>query len=212
VPTTINLNTQGLVPAIAQDARTGKVLMVANMSEESLKKTLETGQAWFYSRSRRELWHKGATSGNYLNVVEVRPDCDGDVVLLRVEPTGPACHTGNETCFFQEFDRAEWRTEQEGSAPAAIGPVLEGLAATIAQRHNEMPDGSYTTSLFQRGTERIAQKLIEEGGETALAAMAKSKERTRSEAADLLYHLLVLLEDADLTLEEVAQELADRRR
>jgi phosphoribosyl-ATP pyrophosphohydrolase/phosphoribosyl-AMP cyclohydrolase len=208
--TTIQLNDRGLVPAVVQHAKTGDLLMVAYMSEESLRRTLESGQAWFYSRSRRELWHKGETSGSYLNIVEVRPDCDGDVILLRVEPTGPVCHTGNETCFFQEFDRSDWAVK--GSETASIGGALESLAYTVTQRHRDMPEGSYTADLLRSGTERIAQKVIEEAGETALAATAGSKERTRSEAADLLYHTLVLLESVGLTLDDVAQELADRQR
>ena len=208
--TTIQLNDRGLVPAVVQHATTGDLLMVAYMNEESIKRTLESGQAWFYSRSRRELWHKGDTSGSFLNIVEVRPDCDGDVLMLRVEPTGPVCHTGEENCFFQEFDRSDWTTEDPETS--TIGGVLEGLADTIAQRHRDMPEGSYTTELFTQGTERIAQKVIEEAGETGLAATAGSKDRTRSEAADLLYHTLVLLEASGLTLNDVAQELDERRR
>ena len=211
MPTTIQVNESGLIPAVAQDAATGTLLMVAYMNEESLSRTLETGQAWFYSRSRRELWHKGATSGNFLNVVEVRPDCDGDVILLRVNPTGPACHTGNESCFFQDFDHDDWNT-QRATDPEDFGVVLRRLALTVEERHRVMPEGSYTADLFRRGTERIAQKVIEEAGETALARMAESTERTRAEAADLLYHLVVLLEDAGLTLNDVAAELAARRQ
>ncbi|MBI4236122.1 MAG: bifunctional phosphoribosyl-AMP cyclohydrolase/phosphoribosyl-ATP diphosphatase HisIE [Chloroflexi bacterium] len=208
MPTTVRLNEKGLVPAIAQDARTGQVLMLAYMDAEALRRTLETGQAWFYSRSRSELWHKGATSGHFLNVVEVRPDCDGDAILLRVEPTGPACHTGNDSCFYQEFDRAAWQAEGK----AALSSVLEELAEVVAQRRREMPAGSYTADLFRAGTERIAQKVIEEAGETALAAVAGAPERVRAEAADLLYHTLVLLEAAGVTLDDVAGELEKRRR
>ena len=210
MPTQLVLNQQALIPAIAQDARTGAVLMVAYMNHESLTRTIESGQAWFYSRSRQELWHKGATSGHFLNIVEIRPDCDGDVILLKVNPDGPACHTGSETCFYQDFDAAEW--ELEPAAQDQLGATLAELAMTVAQRRKDMPEGSYTASLFERGTERIAQKVIEEGGETALAAMAKAPDRVRAEAADLLYHLAILLEDAGVSLDEVAAELADRRR
>ncbi len=210
MPTQLVLNEKALIPAIAQDARTGAVLMVAYMNHESLTRTIESGQAWFYSRSRQELWHKGATSGHFLNIVEIRPDCDGDVILLRVNPDGPACHTGSETCFYQDFDAAEW--ELEPAAQDQLGATLAELAMTVAQRRKDMPEGSYTASLFERGTERIAQKVIEEGGETALAAMAKAPDRVRAEAADLLYHLTILLEDAGVSLDEVAAELADRRR
>ncbi len=204
------MDDKALIPAIAQDADTGAVLMVAHMNRESLTRTIESGQAWFYSRSRQELWHKGATSGSILHVVEIRPDCDGDVILLRVHADGPACHTGSETCFFQELDAADWSMEPAESA--SFGAALSELSMTVKQRRQEKPDGSYTASLFERGTERIAQKVIEEGGETALAAMAQAPERVRLEAADLLYHLTILLEDAGVSLTDVADELAARRR
>ena len=210
MPTQLTVDEKALIPAIAQDAETGDVLMVAYMNHESLTRTIETGQAWFYSRSRQELWHKGATSGHFLNVVEIRPDCDGDVILLRVNPDGPACHTGSETCFYQDFDTSDW--SMEPAEQDQLGATLTELAMTVAQRRQDKPESSYTASLFERGTERIAQKVIEEGGETALAAMAKAPDRVRAEAADLLYHLTILLEDAGVSLNEVAAELADRRR
>ncbi len=210
MPTQLTIDEKALIPAIAQDAQTGAVLMVAYMNHESLTRTIESGQAWFYSRSRQELWHKGATSGDYLNVVEIRPDCDGDVILLKVNPEGPACHTGNDTCFYQDFDTAEW--QMEPPQQDLLGATLTELAMTVDQRRRDKPEGSYTASLFERGTERIAQKVIEEGGETALAAMAKAPDRVRAEAADLLYHLTILLEDAGVSLSDVATELADRRR
>ncbi len=207
--TEIIIDEQGLVPAIAQDANTGAVLMVAHMNQEALSRTLQTGQAWFYSRSRQELWHKGETSGSTLNIVDIRPDCDGDVILLLVNPDGPACHTGNETCFYQGFDHAEWTMRARGEQQ--FGAVLQELGRTVAQRRRDMPEDSYTASLFTRGTERIAQKVIEEGGETALAAMAKAPDRVCAEASDLLYHLIILLEDAGVSLSDVAAELASRR-
>ena len=210
MPTQLTINEQALIPAIAQDAQTGAVLMVAHMNHEALTRTIESGQAWFYSRSRQELWHKGETSGSTLNVVEIRPDCDGDVILLKVNPDGPACHTGNETCFYQDFDTADW--SMEPTAQDQLGATLTELAMTVAQRRKDKPEGSYTASLFERGTERIAQKVIEEGGETALAAMAKAPDRVRAEAADLLYHLTILLEDAGVSLTEIATELTNRRR
>lgn len=210
MPTQLIIDEKALIPAIAQDADTGAVLMVAYMNHESLTRTIESGQAWFYSRSRQELWHKGATSGNFLNIVEIRPDCDGDVILLRVNADGPACHTGSETCFYKDFDNSDW--QMEPSAQDQLGATLTELAMTVSQRRQDMPEGSYTAGLFERGTERIAQKVIEEGGETALAAMAKDTVRVRAEAADLLYHLTILLEDAGVSLSEVATELANRRR
>ncbi len=210
MPTQLIIDEKALIPAIAQDAETGAVLMVAYMNHESLTRTIASGQAWFYSRSRQELWHKGATSGDLLNVVEIRPDCDGDVILLKVNPQGPACHTGNDTCFYQDFETAEW--QMEPATKDLLGATLTELAMTVSQRRKDKPEGSYTASLFERGTERIAQKVIEEGGETALAAMAKAPDRVRAEAADLLYHLTILLEDAGVSLSDVATELADRRR
>ncbi len=210
MPTQLIIDEKALIPAIAQDADTGAVLMVAYMNHESLTRTIESGQAWFYSRSRQELWHKGATSGNFLNIVEIRPDCDGDVILLRVNADGPACHTGSETCFYKDFDTSDW--QMESSAQNQLGATLTELAMTVSQRRKDMPEGSYTAGLFERGTERIAQKVIEEGGETALAAMAKDPDRVRAEAADLLYHLTILLEDAGVSLSDVATELTDRRR
>lgn len=210
MPTQLIIDEKALIPAIAQDADTGAVLMVAYMNHESLTRTIESGQAWFYSRSRQELWHKGATSGHFLNIVEIRPDCDGDVILLRVNPEGPACHTGSDTCFYPDFDALDW--QMEPAAQDQLGATLTELAMTVAQRRQDRPEGSYTASLFERGTERIAQKVIEEGGETALAALAKAPDRVRAEAADLLYHLTILLEDAGVSLSEVATELADRRR
>lgn len=210
MPTQLTIDEKALIPAIAQDAATGAVLMVAYMNHESLTRTIESGQAWFYSRSRQELWHKGATSGNFLNVVEIRADCDGDVILLKVNAEGPACHTGNESCFYEDFDTSDW--QMEPATQDQLGATLTELAMTVAQRRKDMPEGSYTASLFERGTERIAQKVIEEGGETALAAMAKAPDRVRAEAADLLYHLTILLEDAGVSLSDVATELADRRR
>ena len=210
MPTQLIIDEKALIPAIAQDAQTGAVLMVAYMNHESLTRTIASGQAWFYSRSRQELWHKGATSGDYLNVVEIRPDCDGDVILLKVNPEGPACHTGNDTCFYQDFDTDEW--QMEPATKDLLGATLSELAMTVSQRRKDRPEGSYTASLFDRGTERIAQKVIEEGGETALAALAKAPDRVRAEAADLLYHLTILLEDAGVSLSDVATELADRRR
>ena len=210
MPTQLIIDEKALIPAIAQDAQTGAVLMVAYMNHESLTRTIASGQAWFYSRSRQELWHKGAMSGDYLNVVEIRPDCDGDVILLKVNPEGPACHTGNDTCFYQDFDTAEW--QMEPATQDLLGATLTELAMTVSQRRRDKPEGSYTASLFERGTERIAQKVIEEGGETALAALAKAPDRVRAEAADLLYHLTILLEDAGVSLSDVATELADRRR
>jgi phosphoribosyl-ATP pyrophosphohydrolase/phosphoribosyl-AMP cyclohydrolase len=200
----IRFDERGLVPVIAQDGNTGAVLTLAYANREALKKTLETGEAYYYSRSRQELWRKGATSGNTQRVVEVRLDCDGDALLYRVEPQGPACHTGEDSCFFTKLAGTE---VQDGSAPG-FGAILEKLAGTIAERHREMPEESYTAGLIRRGTPRVAQKVGEEAVEVVVAAL--QDERLAEEAADLLYHLLVLLEERGVGIGEVARVLHDR--
>jgi phosphoribosyl-AMP cyclohydrolase / phosphoribosyl-ATP pyrophosphohydrolase len=171
--------------AIVQDARDGRVLMLAWMDDEALRLTKETGQAWFWSRSREQLWKKGETSGNTLAVEEVRDDCDGDALLVRVVPSGPACHTGSTSCF----------------APA--------LWRTVAERVRDRPEGSYVASLAEAGVERAAQKLGEEAVEAAIAATANDG-RLVSEAADVLFHLYVLLAVAGVDVSEVEDELARR--
>ena len=204
----VKLNEQGLVPAIAQDINTGHVLMLGYMNPGSLKRTMEGVQVWFYSRSREDLWHKGEVSGNYLNLKEAYVDCDGDTILLKVEPDGPACHTGNTSCF---FTRLEEVPESYISSEAGSG-VLDELFALIQDRKREMPEGSYTAELLQAGVGRIAQKVIEEGGETALAATQGQTDQLPGEVADLLYHVLVLLSASGVTPGEVWEELRGRRR
>ena len=201
----LTIDDKGLIQAIAQDAFTGRVLMVAYMNDEAIEKTVQTGQAWFYSRSRQELWHKGETSGNFLDVRSIQKDCDGDVLLLQVYAHGPACHTGNSSCFYQDLGN-------EIELVQAAGPgMLQELAGVIHQRNEDRPEDSYTAKLLERGTGAIAQKVIEEAGETAIAALTEGKERTASEAADLLYHMLVLLEGTGVSLEDVWTELDGRR-
>ena len=202
----VRLNSQGLVPAICQDEATGRVLMVAFQNREALSRTLSSGEMWFYSRSRAELWHKGETSGSFLHVVSAQADCDGDVLLYQVRPDGPTCHTGAETCFFTPLEAA---TPVEAQASGA--GVLEELFQTIRQRQDERPEGSYTTRLFAEGTTRIAQKVAEEGTEVALAAATKDHAGLPGEAADLLYHLLVLLADAGMSPEDVFAILRKRQ-
>src|SRR5258706_3827839 len=174
-----------LTAAIVQDARDGRVLMLAWMDDEALRLTQETGEAWFWSRSREQLWKKGETSGNTLAVEEVRDDCDGDALLVRVVPSGPACHTGSTSCF----------------APA--------LWRTVVERVRDRPEGSYVASLADAGVERAAQKLGEEGVEAAIAATAHDR-RLVSQAADVLFHLYVLLAVAGVDVSEVEDELARR--
>jgi phosphoribosyl-ATP pyrophosphohydrolase/phosphoribosyl-AMP cyclohydrolase len=200
----VRFDERGLVPVIAQDSNTGAVLTLAYANREALEKTLETGEAHYYSRSRQELWRKGATSGNTQRVVEVRLDCDEDALLYRVEPRGPACHTGEESCFYRTLAGTE---VEDGSAPG-FGAILEKLAQTIAERRREMPEESYTARLIRRGTPRVAQKVGEEAVEVVVAAL--QDERIAEEAADLLYHLLVLLEERGVGIGEVARVLRDR--
>ena len=198
----------GLVPVVAQDAATGEVLTLAYANREALEKTLSSGEAHYYSRSRSELWHKGATSGNTQRVVEVRLDCDGDALLYMVEPRGPACHTGQKSCFFTTLASEGVGVAPAGEIEVRFGAMVERLAGTIAQRHREMPEGSYTVSLIQSGKERLAQKVGEEAVEVIVAAL--SDERLPEEAADLIYHLLALLEERGVGVEDVAKVLHDR--
>ena len=208
---TVVLDERGLVPAICQDATSGQVLMLAYMNPASIKQTLETGEVVFYSRSREELWHKGATSGNYLHVESAEVDCDGDVLLFRVHADGPACHTSNTSCFFTPL--ALEPGQQPAYVDAEAGPnILSELFQVVRQRQAERPQGSYTTSLFEAGTTRIAQKVAEEGSEVAIAAAVKNADDLPGEVADLLYHTLVLLADAGLTPEAVWKELRKRRQ
>ncbi len=202
----IKLDSQGLVTAICQDEASGEVLMVAHMNPDSIARTLESGTMHFYSRSRQALWHKGDTSGAFLHVSSAQVDCDGDVLLFKVRPDGPACHTGAPSCFFTDLPPAPVYERAEA------GPgILSELFQVIQQRRQDMPEGSYTTSLFQSGTSRIAQKVAEEGSEVAIAAATKDTQDLPGEVADLLYHTLVLLADADLSPEDVWAELRKRR-
>ncbi len=200
-------NENGLIPAIAQHHETGQVLMLAYVSAESLARTLQDGDAWFYSRSRQSLWHKGEESGNYLRVKSLQVDCDGDTVLMKVDPEGPACHTGAVSCFFTDLDAEPTYAESD----ASVG-VLEELFAVIKDRQANPTAESYTAKLLQSGVGRVAQKVVEEAGESAIAAAQGEKEALAGEVADLLYHTLTLLAAADVSPREVWAELAKRRR
>ena len=204
----LKLNEQGLIPAIAQDADTGQVLMLGYMNPGSLKRTVEGVQVWFYSRSREDLWHKGEVSGNYLNLREAYADCDGDTLLLKVEPDGPTCHTGKVSCFSSPLEGMPdgFQHTDDGSG------ILEELFALVQDRKREMPEGSYTTKLLDEGVGRIAQKVIEEAGETAIAAAQGETDRLPEEAADLLYHLMVLLSATGVTPKQVWAQLRERRK
>lgn len=209
---------RGLVAAVVQDADTLAVLMVGWMDAAALEATQATGRVTFWSRSRGEQWVKGETSGNTLDVVSVHLDCDADAVLVVARPAGPTCHTGAASCF-DVASRAGGEAAGAGGEAAApeIGPAdapaseIGHLARTIAERHQQRPAGSYTTSLFEGGTRRIAQKVGEEGVETALAGVAQGDEELLGESADLLYHLVVLLTDRGLSLADVEAVLRSRR-
>ena len=204
----VRFDGNGLVPVVAQDVATGDVLTLAYANREAVERTLASGEAHYYSRSRSELWRKGATSGNTQKVVEVRLDCDGDALLYMVEPRGPACHTGEKSCFFTSLTGEGVGVATAGEQDFPFGTMVERLAGTIAQRHREMPEGSYTVSLIEGGPERLAQKVGEEAVEVVIAAL--SDERLSEEAADLVYHLLVLLEERGVGTEQVAKVLHDR--
>lgn len=201
-PEKLRFDGNGLIPAVVQDARTGRVLTLAYMNRESLAITLREGRTCFYSRSRRTLWRKGETSGNVQRVVRVTADCDGDALLVEVEPAGPACHTGRESCFFEPL----------AGAPAgdAARFSLDGLYALLLERRAQRPAGSYTTYLFDKGREKILKKVGEECTEVVIGAMKGSREETVFEVADLTYHVLVLLAEMGVAPDQVRQELARR--
>ena len=189
----------GLIPAIIQDNTTNVVLMLGFMNEEALAKTEETGQVTFFSRTKNRLWTKGEESGNFLNVVSIAPDCDNDTLLIKVNPVGPVCHTGDDTCWGEVNEESDIQ-------------FLEYLQDFIDQRKREMPEGSYTTSLFQKGTRKITQKVGEEAVETIIGAMANDDENFIYEGADLLYHLIVLLTHKGYRIEDLARELKKRHK
>jgi phosphoribosyl-ATP pyrophosphohydrolase/phosphoribosyl-AMP cyclohydrolase len=212
----LKFDQQGLIPAILQDAETREVLMVAYMNAEAVRRTVESGDAWFWSRSRQELWHKGATSGNYQRVSRMQVDCDGDAILLDVHPDGPACHTGATSCFFQSIEESLADGSGEAAAaseiPASSGTgVVEELASVIAQRHRDMPEGSYVAGLLAAGIDRIAKKVGEEAAETIIAAKNAAHDEIVWEVADLWFHSLVLLEASGVPVQDVWAELERRR-
>ncbi len=202
----LKFDRQGLIPAIAQDIATGRVLMQAFMNEESLRDTVRSGYATYYSRSRGELWRKGETSGNVQRVREILYDCDGDSLLLKVEPAGPSCHTGEESCFFNTL------TAMDGGRTSAGGSgIMQEVYNVILDRKANPKEGSYTNKLLAGGTDRIGTKIVEEAVETVLAAKNDNFEEVRFEASDLMYHLMVLLVAQGVTLEDMYAELANRK-
>lgn len=186
----------GLIPAIIQDDYTQKVLMLGFMNEEAYKKTVETGKVTFFSRTKNRLWTKGEKSGNFLQVISIKADCDNDTLLIKVSPAGPVCHTGTDTC---------WGEENKQDIM-----FLKELQDFIDKRHEEMPEGSYTTSLFQSGVNKMAQKVGEEAVETVIEACNGTNERLIYEGSDLLYHLIVLLTSKGYRIEDLARELKER--
>lgn len=244
----VKWDAQGLAPAIVQDAYSKEVLTLAYMNEESLNLSIQSGETWFWSRSRQEFWHKGATSGNVQRIVSLSYDCDGDALLVGVEPTGPACHTGRVSCFFNKaaleqaeseqgtagegaigtidaIDDASAGTDAAGSEPefAQTSPVNAGAGETngrfdvlgelegiIADRDRDRPEGAYTTYLFEKGIDKILKKVGEETAESIIAAKNGDNAELRLEVSDLLYHLLVLLQERKLPLDEIMDELARR--
>ena len=195
-----DFNKYKIIPAIIQNKKTKKILMQGWMNKESFDKTLETKKVWFFSRSKDRLWQKGESSENYLNVEQIKLDCDNDSILIKVTPEGPTCHTLNESCFDNELDND--LLDKDFS--------LEALEEIIEARKTEMPDNSYTTSLFNEGIKKITKKLGEEASEVIIASLAEKRSDLIYESADLIYHLLVLLANEDISLEEVVDELSSR--
>lgn len=200
----LKFDDKGLIPAIVQHARSGEVLMLGYMNEEALAQTEESGLVTFWSRSRNELWQKGATSGNLLRLVEIRQDCDGDALLVLAEPAGPTCHTGSRSCFFRTLSDEPATTTQPASA------VLSQLADLIERRKQEQPEGSYTVKLLNGGPERIGKKVGEEATEVVIGAMKGDPDELAYETADLLYHTFVLLAHQGVKPEQIWAELERR--
>ncbi|MDN4493129.1 bifunctional phosphoribosyl-AMP cyclohydrolase/phosphoribosyl-ATP diphosphatase HisIE [Ureibacillus aquaedulcis] len=197
----LKFDDKGLITAVVQDAQSKEVLTVAYMNEESLQKTIETGETWFYSRSRQELWHKGETSGNIQKVVSIKADCDKDALVVEVLPAGPACHTGTTTCFTNAI------VEKKNVGSVDILPQLVNI---IRQREIDMPEGAYTTYLFEKGIDKICKKVGEEATEVVIGAKNRDAEEVKWETADLFYHLLVLLQEQKVDLYDVLEVLKSR--
>lgn len=211
----LKFDAHGLIPAIVQDINSGQVLMMAYMNQEALDKTLATGQTWFYSRSRQSLWMKGETSGNIQTVKEIRYDCDQDTLLVLVEQTGAACHTGHYSCFYRTLDGQELepaRFDASRVYQAKEGPaILLELMDVIRQRQKDRPEGSYTSYLFDKGLDKILKKVGEETAEVIIAAKNPDNSELIYEASDLIYHLLVLLVEKGVDITDIFAELRSRR-
>lgn len=204
----VKFDEKGLIPAIVQDATTKEVLTLAYMNRTSLEKSIESKETWFYSRSRQELWHKGATSGNTQRIVEMKLDCDQDAIVVLVNPAGPACHTGAISCFSESILKEEITVKNEASL--SDYQILMDLEQIIDQREKERPEGAYTTYLFEEGVDKILKKVGEEASEVIIAAKNRSQEELKWEASDLLYHLFVLLREQGLPFKEILNVLQER--
>lgn len=199
--TNLKYDEKGLIPVIVQHAITREVLTLAYMNEEAYAKTVETGETWFFSRSRQELWHKGETSGNTQKVVSIKTDCDSDALVVEVLPTGPACHTGEDTCFHNTLEKLD----------NTVGyNTITTLIKVIEERQQTMPEGAYTTYLFEKGVDKICKKIGEEASEVIIASKNDDGEELKWEAADLLYHLLVLLQNQKVSFYDLLQVLQKR--
>ena len=195
----IKTNKSGLIPAIIQDNRTDEVIMLGYMNQESIDLTLNTNHVWFYSRSRKKLWEKGEKSGNYLKLISLSLDCDKDTILIKAVPTGPICHTGNSTCFSNDNKYKQ--------------NTLNSLIGIIKQRKEDYNPDSYTSNLLKEGMPKIAQKIVEEAGELSIASLTdKNSSKIIHEFSDLIYHMLVMLEKADINIEEIWDELELRKK
>jgi phosphoribosyl-AMP cyclohydrolase / phosphoribosyl-ATP pyrophosphohydrolase len=203
----VKFDERGLAPAVVQDSETRQVLMLAYMNAESLQRTLDTGETWFWSRSRGELWHKGETSGNTQRVVDIVLDCDGDTLVIKVAPAGPACHTGETSCFHNVIQAATDSSRGAGD----LGDVLSGLYSLVEERKQKRPEGSYTSYLFDQGLDKILKKVGEESAETMIAAKNEDRNELAKESCDLLYHLIVLLVERGVGLTDLRDELVRRR-
>lgn len=201
--TELKYDKDGLVPVIIQDSETKQVLTLAYANAEALEKTMANGETWLYSRSRQELWHKGATSGNTQKVTSVHVDCDGDAVIYKVVPNGPACHTGEQSCFNETI---------YGESRHSAGDILEELKGLIRNRQKEMPEGAYTTYLFEEGVDKICKKVGEEAAEVIIAAKNRDAVELSMETADLFYHVIVLLQEQGVDLDQVMNVLKERHQ
>jgi len=200
---TLKYDEKGLIPAIVQDADTSAVLMMAYMNEESLNKTIKTGTTWFYSRSRQKLWNKGESSGNFQKVISIDYDCDGDTLLVKVVPQGPSCHTGEYSCFYRNIT---------GETAFQSENMLRALYTIVKDRRDSPKEGSYTQYLFDKGVDKILKKVGEEASETIIAAKNQSKEELIYETSDLFYHLIVLLVNQGVELDDIMEELKKRHK